>query len=77
MTLKDACGFGIACGLNTVGESVFNIDIHSISIFSYDEISKELNELYSEFNPEEKDLPILEKFPELALKEDQYEDYGS
>lgn len=69
MTLKDACDFGIACGLNTVGESVFNIDIHSISIFPYDEISKELNELYSEFNPEEKDLPVLEKFPDLADKE--------
>lgn len=48
MKLKEALEIGIDCGLKTVRECVRNIDIHALSLFSYSEINKELNELYTE-----------------------------
>ena len=69
MKLKEACSFGVACGLETIGESVRNIDIHAISIFSYADLNKELNELYSEFNLSEAGMLIKDKYPELYSEE--------
>lgn len=48
MKLKTALEIGVDCGLETVGESLYNIQIHSPSLFTYDEINKELNELVRE-----------------------------
>jgi hypothetical protein len=39
---------GQDCGLTTVGEAVFNIHIHCLSLFNYGEERKELNELEKE-----------------------------
>ena len=50
MTLKTACAIGIDCGLTTLGEAVLNIDLHAVNIFNYNEIVKELRELYDEFD---------------------------
>jgi hypothetical protein len=49
MKLKQAIEFAEACGLETLGESVYNIDLHSTNIFVYDEIGKELTELYTDY----------------------------
>lgn len=49
MKLKDAIDIGKGCGLDTVEECVENIEIHAISLFSYDVITKELNELKNEY----------------------------
>lgn len=46
MKLSKACDIGLACGLRTLREAVVNIDLHATSIFSYDEIVKEMAELY-------------------------------
>lgn len=47
--LVNALDTGIACGLQTVGEAVLNIELHSTSIFSsYDEIQSKLNQLHEE-----------------------------
>ena len=48
MTLKDCLEIGIECGLQTVSEAILNIEIHAISIFSYSELNKELEQLYIE-----------------------------
>ena len=45
MKLQDALEIGMDCGLNTVEESIFNIDLHAMNIFNYSEITNELNEL--------------------------------
>lgn len=45
MKLKAACGIAEACGLDTVGEAVFNIKLHAPSLFAYDEVPGELKEL--------------------------------
>lgn len=50
MKLKDACEIGIDCGLEMTGEALMNIEIHAISIFSYDKINEEITELRSEYN---------------------------
>lgn len=50
MKLKTALEIGVNCGLETVGESLYNIQIHSPSLFTYVEINKELNELISEID---------------------------
>lgn len=48
MKLKEALEIGIDCGLETARECIMNVDLHVLSLFSYSEINKELNELYSE-----------------------------
>lgn len=58
MKLYDACDIGKACGLETVGEAVLNISMHAISIFAYDQLNDELNELYSEADAYDDATPI-------------------
>lgn len=50
MVLIDALKIGQECALNTVGEAIYNIDLRAGQIFEYNEISKELHQLYSEWN---------------------------
>ena len=49
MKLKDALEIGHDCGLSTVREAIDNIEIHGLSLFPYDEMAKELGELYKEW----------------------------
>lgn len=49
MKLKEACGIAGACGLSTVGEAITNITFHATSLFPYDEIDKEIEELMIDF----------------------------
>ena len=40
--------FGNACGLTTLNECVLNVELHCISIFSYDSLETEMQELYKD-----------------------------
>ena len=71
MILKKACEIGYDCGLVLVRDAILNIEFHCISIFSYDEINKELIELHSEFANVDNDATILELFPDLEEKEEE------
>ena len=73
MTLKRACEIGCDCGLILVRDAVLNIELHCISIFSYDEINKELIELYAEFANVDNDATILELFPDLEKRRTNHE----
>lgn len=46
MKLKDCLEFGYDCGLKTVSEAVYNVELHCGSIFSYAKVNEELHELY-------------------------------
>lgn len=48
MKLKSCLEIGEQCGLTTIGEAVFNIDLHATNIFDYSKINEELNELINE-----------------------------
>jgi hypothetical protein len=48
MKLEKALEIGRDCGLKTIEECILNIEIHSPSLFSYDKINEELNELYKD-----------------------------
>lgn len=48
MKLKEAFEIANACGLTDVGEAILNIEFHACNIFNYDEIPKELKELYED-----------------------------
>ena len=48
MTLYDTCDIGYSLGLETIEECVVYIQTHSISIFPYDDIIDELQELHKE-----------------------------
>lgn len=37
-----------ACGLETVDEAIYNVELHAISIFVYDKIDEEISEIYQE-----------------------------
>lgn len=40
MKLVDAIDLGKECGLETVGECILNIDMHSPSLFSYTDVNR-------------------------------------
>lgn len=48
MTLYDACDIGYSMGLESISECITNIQIHSTSLFPYDDIIDELQELHKE-----------------------------
>ena len=58
MKLVDACDIGEACGLQTVGEAVINIELHAHSLFAYSEMGAELAELYAEARTIQDKTPI-------------------
>lgn len=58
MTLKSACDIAEACGLNTIGEAVLNIEFNAFQLFPYGKIEKELNELYTEAKSYPNETPI-------------------
>ena len=74
MTLVDACHIALECGLHTVGEAVFNIELHAMSIFSYEDIRRELDQLYQEVGSIPSSKKILEQFPELGDNDEESED---
>ena len=43
MKLKKCIEIGKECGLTTVGECIDNINIHSMNLFEYTKIDKEMN----------------------------------
>ena len=45
MTLKMCLEIGLDCGLETVGEALYNIDLHAMNIFDYSKIVIELEHL--------------------------------
>ena len=45
MKIQEALEIAEDCGLETVGEAIYNIQIHAPSLFSYSDIDKELKEL--------------------------------
>jgi hypothetical protein len=48
MKLDSAMRIAAVCGLGTLGEAVYNIQRHAVSIFRYDEINDEISELIVE-----------------------------
>jgi hypothetical protein len=62
LKVAEACEIADECGLQTIGEAILNIKIHAISLFSYDELDKELKELYEDaknYRAEESVLTLL------------------
>lgn len=45
MKLKDCLELGLACGLETVGECFDNVSIHAPSLFKYEDMAMELQEI--------------------------------
>lgn len=56
MTLATCLELGKECGLNTVQECVVNVEIHATSLFSYNKMNDELQELYSDLEKEESEF---------------------
>lgn len=59
MKVKEACEIADECGLETIGEAIFNIQLHAISLFSYYELNEELNELYEDAKNYHMDASVL------------------
>lgn len=56
MTLAECLELGKECGLSTVQECVLNVEIHATSLFSYDKMNDELQELYCDLEKEEQKI---------------------
>jgi len=60
MRLIEALNIAKACGLNTVGEAVMNINLHAVSLFPFEDLPLELEQLESEAKSFDKDALISE-----------------
>ena len=82
MKLFDCLDIASACGLITVNEAILEIERHATSLFTYDNMNKELQELYNEIAC--RDIPlvctlyealdIINKQDGSELKFDEYEE---
>lgn len=68
MKLKTACDIADACGLETIGQAIMNVELHYDALVSIDNIVEEFEELYREA----KELgPEWESMSIGLLKEEQ------
>ena len=44
----DCFSLASACGLETVAEAILNVEIHSTSLFRFQDIQAEISELYTD-----------------------------
>ena len=58
MKLKQACEIAEVCGIDTIYEAVTNIIFHAGTFFEYENVNKELEELYKEAEKYNMDDPI-------------------
>ena len=65
MRLIEALNIAKACGLNTVGEAVMNINLHAVSLFPFEDLPLELEQLESEAKSFDKDALISEAMKQL------------
>ena len=72
MKLKEACRIGKEVGMTTIGESVDNIEHQVMSIFKYEDINKELIEMYTDPIWDEKKLIRTDLITKI-LKTDERE----
>lgn len=70
MKLRDACKIGYDCGLRTIEEAIFNIELHAVSLFSYSEIFQELKELRDEAKAYDPNADITIGFIKKARMKD-------
>lgn len=49
MKLKRAIKIGRDCGLETIGEAIYNIELHASSMLDFDKAQEEIKELYNDF----------------------------
>jgi len=67
MTLKECIEMGRECGLITLGEAYDNISIHSTSLFKYEEIENELQELRNEIGKKYNFKEITHNIDEILI----------
>lgn len=49
MKLIEALELAEACGLKTVGDAIFNVDLHAGQLFAYTKIKEECDEMINEW----------------------------
>lgn len=66
MKLKDCLEIGYDCGLKTVEEAVYNIELHANNILSYAKVNEELRELYLDiYESHQKAIEYCEQLMEM------------
>lgn len=81
MHLLSVLGIGKDCGLDTVGEAIYNVELHAGQLFAWHSLNEQLRMIYSEWNTVKlnsdftKDSPIDEvtnwmKNTEISLKDE-------
>lgn len=68
MKLKEALELADECGLSTVGEAILNVELHAPSLFPYEKIHTELNELYQEAAAYDDNQLISEVLTSIEVK---------
>lgn len=68
MKLKEALELADECGLSTVGEAILNVELHALSLFPYEKMHTELNELYQEAAAYDDNQLISEVLTSIEVK---------
>lgn len=69
MKLLAAMELGIACGLTTIDECVYNVELHAMQLFCYTNVEDELKELTTEASTHTKGEKIPADIVERVNKE--------
>lgn len=81
MTLKNCLEIGVDCGLRTVGEAIYNIDLHAGNLFEYSKLNQEVLQVYREatdlfhktnFTKESLTTEVLKWIDEMEIAENKY-----
>lgn len=75
MKLYECCDIGYGMGLETIGECLRNIRLHSTNLFDYDDICDELKELEEDFaaSPFEERMSAVDVIGETRAAEIDHE----
>lgn len=67
MKLVSALQLGYGCGMKTVDDCLYNVHLHAMNLFPYDEMAAEESELATEFTASgiDKDMPVKEALLKL------------
>ena len=67
MTLNECIEMGRECGLTTLGEAYDNVSIHATSLFKWEDIEKEIQELNNEIGAKYGFKEISDNIDEILI----------
>lgn len=77
MKIKECLELAVECDLETIGEAIFNVEVHAPSLFAYSEMKSELEELDRDYHEKVLDNSPYTEDSKVKVVLDYLEQYDS